>query len=334
MKSYIKIPVKILREFIALTRYYSLFYAFYNVIWWLCFYVRTPLSWRLSSWALKKKTYWLDAHIEKEYADIIQRYQGRQEDTQAVENPRIWVFWGQGEAAMPPLIRACYQQLCRHHDNVTLVTNDNVRQFLDLSPVIYEKVETGKITWAHFSDIVRTSLLAQYGGLWLDATVWVPCKLPMESLCQYRVFSANGKVDVTSRSICFWTSFNANWSTWCMFSSEKNNIMFSFVSDMLQAIAEKSKAWPDYVIQDYLIYYAYRFLPEVGEQLQQAATWSCAKRNFLATIMNQEFKCAEYDELCSSDYFFKLSFRSVWKTQTRDGKMTYYGYVTGSITKV
>ena len=103
--------------------------------------------------------------------------------------------------------------------------------------------------------------------------------------------------------------------------------MFSFVSDMLQAIAEKSKAWPDYVIQDYLIYYAYRFLPEVGEQLRQVATWPCSKRNSLATIMNQEFKRAEYDELCSSDYFFKLSFRSVWKMKTQDGKMTYYGFV-------
>lgn len=322
------------KEFFRLWYHYSLTFAFYSIVWWNCFYVRTPYSWRFSSWALRKKTQWLDAHIEKEYSDVIQRYRCNPEEPQPVENIRIWVFWGQGEGAMPPLIRACYLQLCRHHDNVTLVTNDNVRQFLDLSPVIYEKVETGKITWAHFSDIVRTSLLAQYGGLWLDATVWVPAKLPMERLKQYKVFSANGKVDVTSRSICFWTSFNANWSTWCMFSSEKNNIMFSFVSDMLQAIAEKSKAWPDYVIQDYLIYYAYRFLPEVGEQLQQAATWSCAKRNFLATIMNQEFKRAEYDELCSSDYFFKLSFRSAWKTQTQDGKMTYYGYVTGPITKV
>lgn len=327
MKSYIKIPVKMFREFIALTRHYTLFYAFYNVIWWLCFYVRTPLSWCLSSWALRKKTRWLDVHIEKKYAEIIRRYRCKQEDTQAVANPHIWVFWGQGESAMPPLIRACYQQLCRHHDNVILVTNDNVRQFLDLSPVIYEKVETGKITWAHFSDIVRTSLLAQYGGLWLDATVWVPCKLPMESLEQYRVFSANGKVDVTSRSICFWTSFGVNWSGWCVWARGRHEVLYSFVSSMLQQMAVREKCLLDYVLIDYLIYYAYRFLPGVGEQLQHAATWPCSKRNTLATMMNAEYKQEEYAELIRSDYFFKLSFRSAWKTQTQDGKMTYYGFV-------
>lgn len=327
MRRILLLLLKLKCEYIQLTKSYSFGYAFYNLLWWLCFYIRTPLSWCLSSWALKKKTHWLDAHIEKEYADIIQRYQGRQEDTQAVENPRIWVFWGQGEAAMPPLIRACYQQLCRHHDNVTLVTNDNVRQFLDLSPVIYEKVETGKITWAHFSDIVRTSLLAQYGGLWLDATVWVPCKLPMESLCQYRVFSANGKVEQTSKSICFWTSLGVNWSGWCVWARGRHDVLYSFVSSMLQQMAVQEKCLLDYVLIDYLIYYAYRFLPGVGEQLQHAATWPCSKRNALATMMNQEFKQAEYDELCSVDYFFKLSFRSVWKTKTQDGKMTYYGFV-------
>ena len=110
-----------------------------------------------------------------------------------------------------------------------------------------------------------------------------------------------------------------------MWSKHANNQLFSFVSAMLIASGEREKQWPDYVIQDYLIYYAYKHIPGIVEMLEQSNTIPCNKRNELANIMNNEFNEGKYRELTKDDFVFKLSFRTNWKTETKNGKETFYG---------
>lgn len=313
------------KEFFALWKNYSFAYACYNILWWVCFYTRPPFCNKISSFAINRKTKWLDKYFSQKYKDIIVKYQDGKIYTMPIEDTYIWVFWGQGEEKMPPLVKACYRQLTHYNENVTLVTLENINKFIELPHIIYEKANTGNISWAHFSDIVRNTLLAKYGGLWLDATVWVSGTIPFERLSQVDTFSANGEVPSTSRSVKFWTSFEYNWSTWCMWSKHANNQLFSFVSAMLIAIGEHEKQWPDYVIQDYLIYYAYKNLPEIANMLEQSKGIPCYKRNELATIMNNEFNDDKYRELTKKDFVFKLSFRTNWETETKDGKETFYG---------
>lgn len=320
-----------IKEFFSLWRNYSFLYACYNILWWFCFYIRPPYCHKISSFAINKKTKWLDNYFALKYKDIIDRFKNEQFDTRPIKTTHIWIFWGQGEEKMPPLVKACYRQLTHYNENVTLVTLENIKKFIELPHIIYEKTNTGNISWAHFSDIVRNALLAKHGGLWLDATVWVSGKLPFEKLSQFKVFSANSKMLFFSRSMKFWTSFEYNWSTWCMWSNSTNNKLFAFVSEMLISIAESEKQWPDYVIQDYLIYFAYRNLPEIANMLEQSKTVSCNKRNELATIMNNVFNDDIYRELTKEDFVFKLSFRTNWKMKTKDGKQTYYGRILENI---
>ncbi len=315
------------KEFFMLWKNYSFVYACYSILWWFCFYTRPPFCNKISTFALNKKTKWLDKYFSKDYKDVIEKYDSYNVKTAPIDNANIWVFWGQGETHMPPLVKACHKQLTHYNDNVTLVTIENIKEYINLPTIIYEKAHKGEISWAHFSDIVRNALLAKHGGLWLDATVWVSGAIPFEKLSQIDIFSANGKIPITSRSTRFWTSFEYNWSTWCMWSRNTNNILYSFVSEMLIAIAEREKQWPDYVIQDYLIHYACRNIVGVRELLEQSKTISCYKRNEFANIMNNEFKTTQYTELTKEDFVFKLSFRTNWKKQTKKGKQTFYGRI-------
>ena len=207
------------------------------------------------------------------------------------------------------------------------VTIDNVKDYIELPRIIYEKAHLGNISWANFSDIVRNTLLAKYGGLWIDATVWVKGEIPLNNLSKLDFFSANGAVPATSRSVRFWTSFEHNWSTWCMWSRNKNNKLFSFVSEMMISIAEREKQWPDYVIQDYLIYYAYKNIPGIEEMLAQSVAIPCRNRNKLAEMMNDKFDEKRYKELIENDFVFKLSYRAKWKEQTIDNQQTFYGKI-------
>lgn len=316
-----------LNDFFCKSRYYSVAFALWDLLWWICFYTHIPISWKLSTFAIKRKTTWLDYYIEQNYGDIITAC--LQTTPCTIKNERnercIWVFWGQGEADMPKLIKACYNQLILLNDNVILVTKSNLKNFLDIPMDVYRKVEQGDISWTHFSDIIRTSLLARYGGLWLDATVWTTRPFPFEKFAKLQFFSANGKVPVSGRGVRFWTSFQWNWSTWCMFAAMPNTLLFRFVSQMMQTIAIRGKYWPDYVLQDYLIYYACRKFPNVGEAMTECNKFEFRFRNRLAELMNCPYCEDEYKALTATDYIFKLSFRANWKPFTISEIPTYYG---------
>ena len=215
-----------LREFICHWKTFGFGYALYGFIWWFCFYLRPPFAYKLSSFAMRKKTEWLDKYVTKRYGDIINRYKQNPPIAEPVKDIHIWVFWGQGRENMPPLIEACYRQLTYFNSNVTLITEQNVHEYIALPAVIFEKVHDGRITWAHFSDIVRNTLLARYGGLWLDATVWVSGALPMDKLSKMNFFSANGVVPVMRSSVRFWTSYEWNWSGWCLCTAFCSSLCF------------------------------------------------------------------------------------------------------------
>lgn len=315
-----------LADFAGKSRYYSTAFAFWDLLWWVCFYTHIPMAWKLSTFAIKRKTAWLDRYIERNYGYLIEAYTSAHHEPQEPGERCIWVFWGQGEECMPALIKACYKQLVAlNGDAVRLVTNLNVHDFLDIPSEIYAKVEHGAITWAHFSDIIRTSLLAQYGGLWLDATVWTTRQFPFEKFSDLLFYSANGKVAVNSRAVRFWTSFKWNWSTWCMLASRKQSTLFRFVSEMMKAVAIREEVWPDYVFQDYLIYYACCKLPGVGTAMRECNKTEFRYRNRLAELMNRPYDEQEYELLTATDYVFKLSFRASWHAATSDGLTTFYG---------
>ena len=92
-----------------------------------------------------------------------------------VNSKNIWVFWWQGKDRMPSLVEKCYQSVIRNKGrrHVILITKDNIKQYATIPDYIYEKVNNGEITLTHLSDILRFNLLNEYGGLWIDSTIYL-----------------------------------------------------------------------------------------------------------------------------------------------------------------
>ena len=86
----------------------------------------------------------------------------------------IWWCWLQGEENAPELCRACLASLRRHlpEFKITIVTEKNMWNFVSIPDFIRKKYEAGIISRTHFSDILRTCLLCEHGGTWIDATVY------------------------------------------------------------------------------------------------------------------------------------------------------------------
>ena len=86
----------------------------------------------------------------------------------------IWWCWLQGEDNAPAICKACLNSLRKYFAEykIIVVTEQNMYDYVHLPHYILEKYEKGIIDNAHFSDILRTSLLVEYGGVWIDSTVY------------------------------------------------------------------------------------------------------------------------------------------------------------------
>lgn len=77
----------------------------------------------------------------------------------------IWLFWDGAEK--PPLVRATIERIRSLNPDyeINLLDTGTVSRFIDDS-----FLTRSDITLSHKSDLIRLELLAQHGGLWIDAT--------------------------------------------------------------------------------------------------------------------------------------------------------------------
>lgn len=96
------------------------------------------------------------------------------------DKKRVWICWLQGIDNAPELVKNCYASIKYHIKDMEIVILDKscIKDYVNLPDYIYDKWEKGIIPNAQFSDLVRTQLLIEHGGLWIDATTYLTDKLP------------------------------------------------------------------------------------------------------------------------------------------------------------
>ena len=104
------------------------------------------------------------------------------ETKESVESDYVWQYWGQGEEQAPELVKACFASVKKYcpDKNIIVLNDENVKDYIDIPDFIQDKLQKGIISRTHFSDYLRTCLLAKYGGTWIDATVYLTDSIPQE----------------------------------------------------------------------------------------------------------------------------------------------------------
>lgn len=92
----------------------------------------------------------------------------------------IWQYWESKDGSIPPLVQACLNSVELHKGNCRRIflTPENVKEYVNIPQIFWDLKESGKIKTAFFSDILRTCLLIQHGGIWIDSTVLLTEDLP------------------------------------------------------------------------------------------------------------------------------------------------------------
>jgi hypothetical protein len=144
-------------------------------------------------WKQIQRLHWIrdDRILALEYEDKMYRYlrkykyalRKKPEDKGCTKNPfpdKIWVCWLQGHTQAPALVKSCMESIRKNSAgrDVVEINEENLSTYIALPDYINTKYKEGKITRTHFSDIIRIFLLAEYGGIWIDATVFLSAPIP------------------------------------------------------------------------------------------------------------------------------------------------------------
>lgn len=112
---------------------------------------------------LEKKYNWKLDELDRNFVDENKQYE-----------KNIWVCWMQGIENAPKIVQRCYESLKNNivDRNIILITEKNYKKYVIFPDFIQHKIDSGIITGAHMSDLLRLELLDNYGGTWIDATVY------------------------------------------------------------------------------------------------------------------------------------------------------------------
>ena len=91
----------------------------------------------------------------------------------------IWQYWHQGVENAPLLIQKCFESVKKFHPDweVKILSFDTIGEYVTLPEKYYDLLAKGKIPIAIFSDVLRLYLLREYGGLWIDSTIFLTDRL-------------------------------------------------------------------------------------------------------------------------------------------------------------
>lgn len=259
------------------------------------------------------------SQLEQEFSYVLNKYKDYRGDCEYDEQSPVWVSWMQGFDNAPDVVKKCIESIKNSTKHpVNIVTEDNLMSFYDFPEYIMQKYRKGIISKAQFSDILRMTLLSEYGGLWIDATIFIPEKLP-EEIFEYEFYTCKRKPVVSGYvSNYMWTSF--------LNGCQKNCVVQKVNRELFYEYWKKNNYLIDYLLVDYFMMIVYRNIP-YAKQLIDNVPYNNSKIEELQSRMSLPFNQKDYDELIHNGdtSLFKLSWRMPFDKTTKSGEKTYFG---------
>ncbi|MGN0316877.1 MAG: capsular polysaccharide synthesis protein [Lachnospira sp.] len=257
--------------------------------------------------------------LEEDYSGVIEKYRNYKSDCVYDSNAPIWVSWMQGYDQAPVIVKKCIDSIRNSTSHpVKVITKDNIKDFVYIPDYIMDKYEKGLITNAQFSDILRMSLLSQNGGLWIDATIFIPNAIP-EDVFKKKFYTCKRKPVISNYVSQYrWTSF--------LNGCQKGCIVQKVMADLFLSYWKENDYLIDYLLVDYFMMVVYRNIDE-AKTLIDDLEYNNSLIDELQSRMDLEFNDEEYNSLVDQEetYLFKLSWRMTFDTVV-NGKPTYYGH--------
>lgn len=268
--------------------------------------------------------HYLKTFLSKQIAD----YNSHTSVNNAPASTNVWVCWWQGEESMPEWCRMCFNNLKQNIPmdyTLTLITKENVREFVNIPQYIYDKVDSGDLTITQFSDILREALIYFQGGLWVDASVWTMPDFYERIDTSKEFYSIKlgyiHRPEMIGQKIsrCMWSGF--------FMYGKKGCLVTKFAFDGMCSYYKKHTVTIDYFIQNIIIRIGYDNVKQIRDLIDDYPVNNIN----LYTLPDQVYANAKFDSelwrnLTSNTSVFKITQKRDYKSEV-DGEMTFYGYL-------
>ena len=230
----------------------------------------------------------------------------------------IWICWWQGLEQAPELVKTCVESIKKNAGNhrVIVLTEDNYKNYVDIPAWVEEKKNKGIITKTNYSDLLRLSLLAKHGGMWLDSTFL--CIQPILGMYFKEPLWSIKRPDYFHASVA--SGYFAGYSLCC---NEDNRYIFKTVRDFFLNYWKNNDTMVDYLMVDYMIVLAQQHDKRIAEAFRNIKS-NNPNCDELYKVMSQPFDKEKWESMRKDTCLFKLSWKYQYPVE-KNGKKTFYG---------
>lgn len=268
----------------------------------------------------------IEAYVDKFMEPIVEKYRNYPVNEKLEHKEGkvpVWCCWWQGVENMPELVRMCNDRLryfLPEEAELRILTAENYREYVELPSWVIEKFEAGKMSITALSDVLRVALLAEHGGFWIDSTVFISHRFPMEFI--QKDYYAQRMFDPIK---CKHEACKGRWCGFLM-GGKPGNAIFCLLRDAFFAWWKEHDSVIDYVILDYFLLAGYKQVPAIREQVDNLPDNNTDVFE-MYRLLNNAYTPELYEKLTANTNLHKLTYKFDLIEQTPDGEITLYAYL-------
>lgn len=240
--------------------------------------------------------------LEKEFYEFIINYEF---NTCNQKNSKIiWTLWMQGYENAPELVKSTIDSIRKFAElnnfQFILLEENTIEKYIVFPKLIKEKMDLGVIDYTKISDILRVSLLAKYGGTWVDATIYMKEEFDSSLLLQNYYTIKTGGIENYSPNIS-----NNRWKG---FFLSGNSSLFSFTRDFFFEYYSRYDIAVDYLLIDYIFDMAYKYDEKIKNQMLELEK-SNPNLFWLESHLGDKFDQKVWDNITETTKVFKTTYK-------------------------
>ena len=222
----------------------------------------------------------------------------------------IWTMWQQGEAQIPETVQTSMKTIKdfakRNDCKFYLLTDQNLADFINIPSDITDKYKKKELSAAHYSDIIRFSLLYKYGGIWMDATLFISPYATLE-MFEGDFFTLNHPPIGTNQMER--TVGDFKWAGFFL-AGKKGKPYFKHIRDLYIYYVRKYPVFIHYLMMDYFILSEYESNHEFKELVDRLPILAPAERVwFLREHADKLFDENEWEEVLKTTPIMKTTYK-------------------------
>lgn len=288
-----------------------------------------------SEWLLHVKESYILDWLRRTFAAEIEKYQltlpVKGVSSTEAQSRNIWVCWLQGEKNAPILVKQMISNIRKRAGlhKVVVISFDNYNLFCSVPEAVETKFRNHQMPIQQFADVLRTCLLVQRGGVWIDGTILLLSEIPEEvfTLPIYNVKDIDGNFEGALR-VADSTMYQSYF-----ISSQPHSATYSFILDCLTKYWKTNDTLIDYFLISYLAKIAREQIPscKLEYSLVPPNNKNCELLHDFLMKRQELTKNDVKKYLESKSWILKLSWKTTYPQKTRNGEPTLFAYIASTV---